>query len=237
MLFFATDVVAWAFRPPFRPRQLLAQMAFIGAGSAFIVGVTGTFAGMVFGLQMNYALKKFAAEGYLGGSTVFALTRELSPVFTGLMVTARAGSAITTELGTMRVTEQLDAMETMAVSPVQYLVVPRVLASIIMFPFLTMLFNALGAVGAYLMGAFVAGVPVGPLVQHTQEFVDVSDILHGLGKAIFFGAIVAIITTWRGYSATGGAQGVGEGTTRAVVASSIAILVADYAATVIFVGA
>ena len=92
-------------------------------------------------------------------------------------------------------------------------------------------------VGAYLMGAFVAGVPVGPLVQHTQEFVDVSDILHGLGKAIFFGAIVAIITTWRGYSATGGAQGVGEGTTRAVVASSIAILVADYAATVIFVGA
>ncbi|HET6412032.1 MAG TPA: ABC transporter permease [Anaeromyxobacter sp.] len=237
MMFFAADVVAWAFRPPFRPDQLLAQMAFIGAGSAFIVGVTGTFAGMVFGLQMNYAMKQFAAEGYVGGSTAFALTRELSPVFTALMVTGRSGSAIATELGTMRVTEQLDAMESMAVSPIQYLVVPRVLASLVMFPVLTMLFNALGYGGAYLMGVYVAKIPEGPFIEHTRQFVGLDDIFHGLGKAVVFGALVAIITTWRGYSARGGARGVGEGTTRAVVASSIAILLADYAATVIFVGA
>jgi len=237
MLFFAGEVVAWAFRPPFRPDQLLAQMAFIGAGSAFIVGVTGGFAGMVFGLQMNYAMKQFAAEGYVGGSTAFALSRELSPVFTALMVTGRAGSAIATELGTMRVTEQLDAMESMAVSPIQYLVVPRVLASLVMFPVLTMLFNAIGYGGAYLMGVYVAGIPVGPFIEHTREFLGIDDIFHGLGKAVVFGALVAIITTWRGYSATGGARGVGEGTTRAVVASSVAILLADYAATVIFVGA
>jgi phospholipid/cholesterol/gamma-HCH transport system permease protein len=236
MLFFAGEVVAWAFRPPFRLDQILAQMAFIGAGSAFIVGVTGTFAGMVFGLQMNYAMKQFAAEGYVGGSTAFALTRELAPVFTALMVTGRAGSAMATELGTMRVTEQIDAMETMAVSPIQYLVVPRVIAALIMFPVLTMLFNALGYGGAYLMGVYVAGIPVGPFIEHTREFLKISDIFHGLAKAIIFGALVAIITTWRGYSARGGARGVGEGTTRAVVSSSIAILLADYAATVFAVG-
>jgi phospholipid/cholesterol/gamma-HCH transport system permease protein len=212
-------------------------MAFIGAGSAFIVGVTGSFAGMVFGLQMNYAMKQFAAEGYVGGSTAFALSRELAPVFTALMITGRAGSAIATELGTMRVTEQLDAMESMAVSPIQYLVVPRVLASLVMFPVLTMLFNALGYAGAFLMGVYVARIPVGPFIEHTREFLKPGDIFHGLGKAVIFGALVAIITTWRGFSASGGARGVGEGTTRAVVASSIAILLADYAATVMFVGA
>jgi phospholipid/cholesterol/gamma-HCH transport system permease protein len=237
MIFFAGETVAWALRPPFRLELLIAQMAFIGAGSAFIVGVTGTFAGMVFGLQMNYAMRQFAAEGYVGGSTAFALSRELAPVFTALMVTGRAGSAIATELGTMRVTEQIDAMESMAVSPIQYLVVPRVIASILMFPALTMVFNILGYAGAYVMGIYVARIPEGPFIQHTQEFVGPGDIFHGLGKALVFGAVVAVITTWRGFSASGGARGVGEGTTRAVVASSIAILVADYAATVLFVGA
>src|SRR5689334_16990526 len=170
MILFAFEAAAWAVRPPFRLGQILAQMAFIGAGSAFIVGVTGTFAGMVFGLQMNYAMKQFAAEGYVGGSTAFALSRELSPVFTALMVTGRAGSAIATELGTMRVTEQIDAMESMAVSPIQYLVVPRVIASIAMFPVLTMLFDALGYAGAYVMGIYVAGIPEGPFIAHTREF-------------------------------------------------------------------
>jgi phospholipid/cholesterol/gamma-HCH transport system permease protein len=112
-----------------------------------------------------------------------------------------------------------------------------VLASLVMFPVLTMLFNALGYGGAYLMGVYVAGIPVGPFLEHTRELLGVDDIFHGLGKALVFGALVSIIATWRGYSATGGARGVGEGTTRAVVASSVAILLADYAATVIFVGA
>jgi phospholipid/cholesterol/gamma-HCH transport system permease protein len=236
MLFFAVEAVAWAFRPPFRLELVVAQMAFIGVGSTFIVAATGLSAGMVFALQMNFALKRFAAEGFVGGSVAFSLARELSPVFTALMVTGRSGSAIATELGTMRVTEQIDAMESMAVNPIQYLVVPRILASLVMFPVLTMVFNAVGYGGAYVMGIFVARIPVGPFVEHTREFMDTSDIMHGLFKAVAFGAIVSVITTWRGYAASGGAKGVGEGTTRAVVMSSIAVLLADYVITFIAVG-
>ncbi len=236
MILFAFEAAAWAVRPPFRLNLVLTQMAFIGVGSAFIVGVTGTFAGMVFALQMNYAMKQFAAEGYVGGSVAFSLARELAPVFTALMVTGRAGSAIATELGTMRVTEQIDAMESMAVNPIQYLVVPRIIASLLMFPILTMLFNVLGYAGGFVMGVYVARIPIGPYVQHTKEFMNADDILHGLLKAVIFGLIVAVITTWRGYAARGGARGVGEGTTRGVVMSSIAILLADYAITFIAVG-
>jgi phospholipid/cholesterol/gamma-HCH transport system permease protein len=236
MILFAFEAAAWAVRPPFRLNLVLQQMAFIGVGSAFIVGVTGTFAGMVFALQMNYAMKQFAAEAYVGGSVAFSLARELAPVFTALMVTGRAGSAIATELGTMRVTEQIDAMESMAVNPIQYLVVPRILASLVMFPVLTMVFNGLGYLGGFVMGVYVARIPIGPYVQHTKEFLVPSDILHGLLKAVIFGGIVALITTWRGYAAFGGARGVGEGTTRGVVTSSIAILLADYAITFIAVG-
>jgi len=236
MIFFALEAAAWAVRPPFRPLLILYQMAFIGAGSVFIVGVTGTFSGMVLALQGNYAMKQFAAEGYVGGSVAIALARELAPVLTALMVIGRAGSAITTELGTMRVTEQIDAMDSMAVNPIQYLVVPRIIASILMFPALTMLFDALGYLGAYVMGVYVAGIPVGPFIEHTRGFLNPDDIYHGLFKALAFGLVVSIITTWRGYAATGGSRGVGEGTTRAVVASSIGILVVDYGITLFAVG-
>jgi len=236
MILFALETLAWTFRPPYRPELLLHQMAFIGVGSVFIVGVTGTFTGMVLALQMNYALKQFAAEGFVGGSVALSLARELAPVLTALMVTGRSGSAIATELGTMRVTEQIDAMDSMAVNPIQYLVVPRVLASLLMFPALTMLFNALGYGGAYLMGIHVAGIPEGPFIEHTRGFLVPEDVLHGLWKAILFGAVVSVVTTWRGYAATGGARGVGEGTTRAVVSSSIGILVVDYALTLLSVG-
>lgn len=236
MIFFAAEAVAWTFRPPFRLDQIIAQMAFIGVGSAFIVGATGLSAGMVFALQMNYALKQFAAEGFVGGSVAFSLARELSPVFTALMVTGRAGSAIASELGTMRVTEQIDAMESMAVNPIQYLVVPRIIAAIVMFPVLTMLFNAIGYAGGFVMGVYVGSIPIGPFIEHTREFLEPSDIMHGLFKAVVFGAIVSVITTWRGYAASGGARGVGAGTTRAVVTSSIAVLVADYVITFVSVG-
>ncbi|HET7754973.1 MAG TPA: ABC transporter permease [Anaeromyxobacteraceae bacterium] len=235
MIFFAGEMLAWAFRPPFRPELVLTQMAAIGVGSTFIVATTGVFAGMVLSLQFEYAMSQLGAQGYVGGSVAVALTRELAPVFTALMIIGRSGSAITTELGTMRVTEQIDAMETMAVSPVQYLVVPRVIASVAMFPVLTMVFNALGFAGAYVMGIYVSRIPAGPFIAHTRELVVVGDILHGLGKSLVFGAAVAVITCWRGYSARGGSRGVGEGTTRAVVMSSITILVVDYAFTLISV--
>ncbi|MFT3916217.1 MAG: ABC transporter permease [Anaeromyxobacteraceae bacterium] len=236
MLFFAGEAFAWAFRPPFRLELVVAQMAFIGVGSAFIVGVTGTFTGMVLALQLNMALGQFGMENYVGGTVGFALARELAPVFAALMITGRSGSAIASELGTMRVTEQIDAMESMAVSPIQYLVVPRLVSAMLMFPVLTMLFNILGWLGALFMGVVVARIPVAPFIAHTQEVVRDTDVGHGLFKAIIFGLIVSLITTWRGYAATGGSRGVGEGTTRGVVASSIAILVADYVVTFLSVG-
>jgi phospholipid/cholesterol/gamma-HCH transport system permease protein len=235
MILFAGEMLAWIVRPPFRLELVLVQMAAIGVGSTFIVATTGIFAGMVLALQFQYAMAQLGAEGYVGASVAVALTRELAPVFTALMVIARSGSAITTELGTMRVTEQIDAMETMAVSPVQYLVVPRFLASIVMYPVLTMVFNTLGFAGAYLMGIYVSRIDPGPFIGHTKELVVPGDIGHGLAKSIVFAATVAIITCWRGYGATGGAKGVGEGTTRAVVMSSIAILVTDYAFTLLSV--
>ena len=236
MLLFAVETVAWLFRPPFRPELVLAQMAAIGVGSTFIVATTGTFAGMVLALQFQYAMGQLGADGYVGGSVAVALSRELAPVFTALMIIGRSGSAISTELGTMRVTEQIDAMETMAVSPIQYLVAPRLVASLMMFPVLTMLFNVLGFGGAYLMGIYVSAIPPGPFIAHTRELVVPGDILHGLAKSIVFGAAVAVITCWRGFSASGGAKGVGDGTTRAVVMSSISVLVMDYAFTLVSVG-
>ncbi len=236
MLFFGLDTVRWAARRPYRLGLVLTQMAAIGVGSVFIVSTTAFFTGMVLALQANYAMRQLGAEGYVGGSVAISLARELAPVLTGLFVIGRSGSAIATELGTMRVSEQIDAMDTMAVNPVQYLVVPRLLASVAMFPFLTMLFNALGYLGAYLMATFVAEIPEGPLLEHTRAFVDPKDILHGLLKSLIFGAVVALITCWRGYAATGGSRGVGEATTRAVVTSSIAILLVDTAFVLVTVG-
>ena len=237
LIFFAGEVLAWTFRPPFRLGMVVGQMAAIGVGSVMIVGVTGTFTGMVLALQTYYAMRQLGAEGLVGGSVAIALARELAPVLTALMIVGRSGSAITTELGTMRVTEQIDAMETMAVNPVQYLVVPRVLASFVMFPLLTMLFNVLGYAGGYAMGVGVSGIPPGPFIEHTRTFVEHKDIYSGLVKAFFFGGVVSTITCYRGYRASGGAKGVGDSTTSAVVMCSIGILVVDYLITLVTVGA
>jgi phospholipid/cholesterol/gamma-HCH transport system permease protein len=236
MLFFAGEMLAWTFRPPFRLELVLFQMAAIGVGSVFIVSTTGFFTGMVLALQTNYAMRQLGAEGYVGGTVAISLVRELGPVLTALFVVGRSGSAIATELGTMRVTEQIDAMETMAVNPIQYLVVPRVVAAVAMLPLLTMLFDTIGYGGGYLMGIHVAEIPAGPFIEHTRTLVEPKDILHGLFKSLIFGYVIALITCWRGYSATGGAKGVGEGTTRAVVMSSVAILLVDVAFVVVTVG-
>ncbi len=236
MIFFAGEALAWMFRPPFRPELVIIQMAAIGVGSTFIITTTGFFTGVVLALQTNYAMHQLGAEGYVGGTVAVGLARELGPVLTALFLVGRSGSAISTELGTMRVTEQIDAMETMAVSPVQYLVVPRLLAALAMFPLLTMLFNFVGYLGAYIIGIVVAEIPAGPFIEHTRTLLEPKDIMHGLFKAVIFGGVVALVTCWRGFAATGGAKGVGEGTTRAVVTSSIAILVVDTAFVLITVG-
>lgn len=229
MLFFQS--LAWMFRPPFRVGLLLTQCEFIGVGSLFIVLLTGLFTGLVFALQSSFAFAKFSAESLVGATVVISLCRELAPVLTGLMVTGRAGSAIATELGTMRVTEQIDALSTMAVSPVQYLVVPRVLAMTIVMPMLTMLFNAVGFVGAYIVSVFQTGINEGTFMGRIHQIVAFTDLAGGLMKSAVFGFAIALIACHKGMNATGGSRGVGLAATRTVVAGSVTILILDYVLT------
>lgn len=224
---------AWMFRPPFRPSQLIQALHFVGVGSLFIVGLTALFAGGVMALQIGQAFRLFNAETLTGPTVALALSRELSPVFTGLMVTGRVGSAMATELGTMRVTEQIDALQTMAVHPVHYLVVPRVLATVVMCPILTMFFNLIGMLGCWFVAVKLLGIDPGIFMGRVREYVQASDIVNGLIKAGVFGLIVATLGCYKGFTASGGARGVGQATTQAMVYSSVLILVFDYFLTVL----
>ncbi|MBM4371647.1 MAG: ABC transporter permease, partial [Deltaproteobacteria bacterium] len=210
---------------------LLAAMQFVGVGSLFIIGLTGSFAGAVMALQFLYALEMIQGETMVGGSVALSLSRELAPVLTALMVTGRAGSAMATELGTMRVTEQIDAMETMAVNPVQYLVVPRIWASALVLPVLTLLFSLVGMAGCYLVSVKWMGVDHGLFMKTTREWMEPWDLWIGLIKAVVFGITFSVISCYKGFHAGGGARGVGEATTRAVVISSVMIFVIDYVLT------
>ncbi|MBI2373400.1 MAG: ABC transporter permease [Deltaproteobacteria bacterium] len=227
---FASSIF-WALRKPRRYGLFLLQCEFIGVGSLFIVMLTGLFTGLVFALQSSFAFAKFNAEALVGATVVISLCRELGPVLTGLMVTGRAGSAIATELGTMRVTEQIDALETMAVSPIQYLVVPRVLALVVVMPMLTMLFNSIGFVGAYIVGVYQAGINPGTFIGRIQRLAELSDLLGGLAKSSVFGLMIGLVACFRGMNATGGSRGVGLAATATVVTCSVAILVVDYVLT------
>ncbi|MFP2927357.1 MlaE family ABC transporter permease [Pyxidicoccus sp. 3LG] len=222
------DVFRWSVRRPFRFNNLFAQLDFVGVGSIFIVALTGTFTGMVFALQTSTAFALFDAESLVGPTVALTLTRELAAVFSALMVTMRAGSAMCTELGTMRVTEQVDALETMAVNPVQYLLVPRVLAGLFMVPALTMLFNTTGMSGAYLVAVGGLGISPGTFLSRTQQWLAPEDIFQGLVKGAVFGLSVVLICCYKGYNASGGAKGVGQATTEAMVASALAIFILDF---------
>ncbi len=225
------EALVWLVRPPYRFHLVLEQAEFVGVGSLFIVMLTGLFTGLVMALQSSFAFAKFSAESLVGATVVISLCRELAPVLTGLMVTGRAGSAIATELGTMRVSEQIDALETMAVSPVQYLVVPRVIALTLCMPLLTMLFNAVGFVGAYMIGVFQIGIDVGTFMGRIHQIVDVTDLLGGLFKSAVFGFAIALIACQKGMNASGGSKGVGEAATKTVVSGSVIILLLDYVLT------
>jgi phospholipid/cholesterol/gamma-HCH transport system permease protein len=220
--------VVWLLRPPFRVSQMLAAMDFIGVQSIFIVGLTGTFSGMVVALQTTYALRAFSAEGRVGGIVAVSLTREVAPVFSAIMVTARAGSAMAAELGNMRVTEQIDAIATMGVSPIQYLLAPRMLAAITMVPLLCILYSSVGMFGAYLVAVVLLGGDPGVFMQSIRDFAVPKDLIMGITKAAVFGFIVSSISCRHGFFASGGARGVGVATTRAVVQSCITILIANY---------
>lgn len=231
-LFFFT-VVRAATRRPIRLTLALLQAEFVGVGSLFIVTLTGTFTGAVFTLQSIQALEQVGMESMVGSTVLLAVSRELAPVLTSLMVTGRVASAMATELGTMRVTEQIDAMEVMAVDPVGYLVVPRVVASAAMVPMLTMIFTGVAFIGAYIVAVGTMGIDEGAFVSRIEWFLDPYDFMHGIYKAFVFGIVLALIGCYKGYHAAGGARGVGEATTKAVVIGSITIFVLDYVLTTV----
>ena len=220
--------LAWLVRPPFRVGQVMAQMEFIGVQSIFIVSLTGIFSGMVLALQTVNSLRQFSAEGVVGSVVAISLTREISPVFASLMVAARAGSAMAAELGNMRVTEQIDAVVTMGVSPIQYLLSPRLLASALMVPLLCILYTCVGMLGAWLVAIEMLSVDPGIFIMNIEKYMKPRDFWMGEIKAITFGFLISAISCRQGFFASGGARGVGEATTKAVVQSAVAILIANY---------
>ncbi|HME42238.1 MAG TPA: ABC transporter permease [Syntrophorhabdales bacterium] len=229
--FMLMEVTYWTFRRPFKPGYLFKQMEFIGVRSLGIVIITGGFTGMVLALQTYYGFRRFSSEGLVGVTVALSMTRELGPVLTALMVTGRAGSAMAAELGSMRITEQIDALTVMALSPVKYLVVPRVLASFFMVPVLTVIADFIGIIGGYFVGVKLLGINEGLFINKIVKYVDLEDIYNGLVKAAVFGLILSLVSCYKGFHTKGGAEGVGRATTEAVVVSSVTILISDYVLT------
>jgi len=227
----ASRTFAWMVRPPYRWSQLLIALDFIGAGSTFIVCLVGLFTGMAFTVSSIVGFRQFSAEGMVGGVVALALARELAPVLAAVVVTARAGSTMASELGNMRVTEQIDAITTMGVSPVQFLVVPRMVATTLMLPLLAVCFGLAGMLGAYVVAVLWQAIDPGIFFDKVQQFVQPADLRMLGTKSALFGLIVSIICCKKGFYATGGARGVGEATAKAVVASIVAIFAADYVVT------
>lgn len=232
-LFLCAEVLIATFRPPYRFRNILKEMDTIGIQSLFVVLLTGAFTGMVMALQSLNVFAKFNAEGLVGSTVAISVARELGPVLTAFMVTGRAGSAMSTEIGSMRVTEQIDALYTMGVDPKQYLIVPKMLAGVIMLPVLTAAFNLISIAGSYLVAVILMGVDAGIFIDKIRYFMDPVDVISGLIKASVFGYILTMICSFNGFYASGGAKGVGEATTRSVVVSFITILIMDYFLTVV----
>jgi phospholipid/cholesterol/gamma-HCH transport system permease protein len=223
--------LAWAVRPPYRIKQLLGALDFIGAGSTFIVALVGLFTGMAFTVSTILGFRRFSAEGMVGGVVALAMARELAPVLAAVVVTARAGSTMASELGNMRVTEQIDAITTMGVSPEQYLVTPRVLATTLMMPLLATCFGVSGQAGAYLVAVVWQGIDPGVFFDKIQQFLEVHDLWMMVDKSLVFGLVVSTVCCKKGFYASGGARGVGEATAKAVVASIVAIFAFDYVLT------
>lgn len=215
-------------RSPGKPIHILKQIRFIGAKSFFVIFLTASFTGMVLGLQGYYTLAKFGSEGMLGSAVALSLIRELGPVLSALMVTGRAGSAISAEIGIMRITEQIDALETMALEPYKYLVSPKLLAAVISLPLLCAIFDVVGIYGGYLVGVRLLGVNPGAYFHEMEKSVEWKDVYSGIIKSVSFGVIIAWICCYKGYFAGHGAEGVSRATTAAVVMSSVLVLIWDY---------
>jgi len=228
MFIFLLNALCFVFRPPFKFRILLRQIRFFGNKSLLVILLTGSFTGMVLALQIYYTLTKVGSEAMLGPAVALSLIRELGPVLSALMVTGRAGSALTAEIGIMRITEQIDALTSMALNPLRYLIVPNIVAAMIVFPLLTSIFDLIGIYGGYLVGVKLLGVAPGTYFSLIKDFIDMQDIRTGLYKAFSFGVIVSVVCCYKGFYTGYGAEGVSKATTSAVVLSSILILIWDY---------
>jgi phospholipid/cholesterol/gamma-HCH transport system permease protein len=236
---FATIFFCKSFMRIFRRKQVSAiiqQIYFIGAKSANIVMLVGLFTGMVMGLQLYYTLVKFGSEGVLGSAVALSLVRELGPVLTAIMITARAGSAMTAEIGIQRISEQIDALDTMRIDPLKYLISPRIAASLISFPLLTAMFDIIGIMGGYLTGVVLLGINSGAYFYRVRTSVEMLDIRGGFIKAVVFAIIVSTVCCYQGFfthlrSDSHGAKSVSLSTTSAVVLSCVLVLIADYAVT------
>lgn len=226
LLLFTT--IKGLFVPPYEVRNTFRQMMEIGLRSLPVVGITAIFTGMVLALQTYMGFKRFGAESLVGTVVALSITRELGPVLTGLIVAGRAGAAMAAELGTMRVTEQIDALETLATNPVKYLVVPRFISGMIMLPALAVVTDIIGILGGYLVTVGLFDANSASYWKKTWDFLMLEDIYSGIVKASFFGAAIAIVSCYKGFYTEGGAEGVGKATTGAVVISSMTILISDY---------
>lgn len=228
VVIFAAHGLAHCVAPPFHGRQILRQLIDVGYYSLPVVALTTLFSGMVLALQSYTGFARFSAEGAVANVVVLSMTRELAPVLAGLMVAGRIGASMAAEIGTMRVTEQIDALSTLSTNPMKYLVAPRILAGIAMLPLLVLIGDIIGVMGGYLVGVYRLDFNPSAYIQQTWSFVETTDVVSGLVKAAVFGFIVTLMGCYHGYNSRGGAQGVGVATTNAVVSSAILILIANY---------
>ncbi len=234
MLVFLLESLALAFVPPFRFRRLLQEIYNIGVRSMPIVILTAAFTGMVTALQGYYTLRQYGSEGALGSVVALSLIREMGPVLTAIMVSARAGSAVTAEIGIMRITEQLDALDTMAVNPLQYVVTPKLLTGIIGVPLLTAIFDVVGIWGGYIVGVVLLGVSSGAYFSGMKQSVVAMDVNGGFVKSLVFGLTIILVACYKGYYTEHGAEGVSKATNQTVVLSAVLVLALDYVLTSFF---
>ncbi|MBI1327777.1 MAG: MlaE family lipid ABC transporter permease subunit [Alphaproteobacteria bacterium] len=234
LTYFAAQSVINCFLPPYYFRSVIRQFGDIGYYSLPVVGMTALFTGMVLALQSYTGFTRFNAEGAIASVVVLSITRELSPVLAGLMVAGRVGASIAAEIGTMRVTEQLDALTTLSVNPHKYLIAPRIIAGTLMLPLLVLLGDIIGVFGGYLVSVHMLGFNPHSFLSQSWDVLESMDVISGLVKAAVFGFIVTLMGCYNGYSSGRGAQGVGAATTYAVVSSSILILIFNYILTQVF---
>ncbi len=233
---FTFNAIRHCLTPPYYPKLILKQFLHIGYFSLPVVGLTAIFSGAVLALQSYSGFSRFNAESTIATVVVLSITRELGPVLAGLMVAGRVGASMAAEIGTMKVTEQLDALRTLSTNPFKYLIAPRVIAGLLMLPLLVLVADIIGVMGGYLVSVHNLGFSPGPYINNTFKFLKQIDVVSGLTKACFFGFIISIMGCYFGYNSKGGAEGVGRATTNAVVAASIAILLSNYMITGWFFG-